>query len=68
MLHFVNSFKLICNMTMFSKKFNFNLLTPNPGSAGGGGGGGCGQNIGYNVAALVILFNLICNMTMFLKI
>ena len=51
------------------KKFNFDLLTPSPGSAEGGGGrrgrGVCGQNFFYHNAAFVIFFNFICNMTMF---
>ena len=42
------------------KKWNFDLLTPSPGS-----GGGLPAKYFYHVAALVILFNLICNMTMF---
>ena len=48
-------------LTMFWKKFNFNLLTPRAL-------GVCGGNICYHVAAFVIPFKLICNMTMFWKV
>ena len=37
---FVNPFNLICNMTLFLKKSNFDLLTPRVRGGGGGGGGG----------------------------
>ena len=43
------------------KKFNIDLLTP----GGGDGKWVCGHNIGYHIAAFVILSNLICNMTVF---
>ena len=108
LLQFMIPFNLICNITMFWKKW---ILTywPHHYGCGGGGmvrsagtinatmllhswfpliwyatwhctekvelwpldprvrGGVCGQNIGYHVAAFLILFNLICNMTMLWK-
>ena len=59
---FVILFNLICNMTMFWKKLNFDLLTPYKGSKCGVCVGG---SAGNHIAAFVILFNLTCNMTMF---
>ena len=64
MVLYTNSipFNLICNMTMFCKKLNFD---PTPRVRGQGGG--MQANFCYRVAAFVIPFNLICNMTMFWK-
>ena len=56
LLHFVDPFNLICNMTM-----NF-AHDPIPRVVGVGV---CGQNICYHVAAFMIPSNLICNMTVF---
>ena len=63
LLHFVIPFNLICNMTMFWKRW---ILTycPIPRVLGEGV---CGQNIFYHVAVFVILFNLICTVTIFWK-
>ena len=61
---YVNAFliplNLICNMTWFCKKVNFD---PTPRV----GGGGLRVKYCYFVAACVIHFNLICIMTMFWK-
>ena len=53
---FVIPFNLICNMTMFLEKKNFDLLTPPPGSRGGN----LRVKYCYLAAAFVIHFNLIC--------
>ena len=45
-------------------EWNYDLLTPSPGS-GGWKGGVYGQNFATMLLYFMIPFNLICNMTMF---
>ena len=61
LLHFLIPFYLICNMTMFLKKLNFELLTP---ALRLWGRGVFLQNMYYHVAAFMVPLNLICNMTL----
>ena len=56
------AFNLICNMTMFYKRW---ILTFLP--LGSGGGGVSGHNTCYHVAEPAFPFYLMCNMTMFWK-
>ena len=58
----VFSFNLICNMTIFWKRYSLTFWPYLLGQ-----GCVCGQNICYHVAASVLSFNLICNMTIFWK-
>ena len=58
------TFYLTCNMTMLWKSWIMTYLPHRQGP----GLGLCAQNVGYHVAAFVILLNLICNMTMFWKL